>query len=164
MIYDVSDSEVSYNTIITSASGGSNVIWSSELSNLTDLVFTYNTVDYSGGSQVAFLTDFISEGLSKITDTTATTVTTVTVNGNTFSNWGARGLRIGVDVTAVTVSYNQFLGAGESLKNEDATVVIAENNWWGDADPSDDVDGNVDYDPWYMDSGLTFLASDSIEA
>ena len=36
-LYDVSGSEVSYNTITTSASGGSAVIWSSELSNISNL-------------------------------------------------------------------------------------------------------------------------------
>ncbi len=32
-------------------------------------------------------------------------------------------------------------------------------NWWGDANPSDDVSENVDYDPWYLDSLMTTLSS-----
>ncbi|MHC4086334.1 MAG: beta strand repeat-containing protein [Planctomycetota bacterium] len=108
-LYDVSNSSVSYNTLTTSASGGSNVIWSSELSDISNLVFNNNTVDYSGGSQVAFITDF------PVVDTTDTTITTVTITGNEFSNWGSRALRIGDgdgavggSVTGVTVNSNTF--------------------------------------------------------
>ena len=121
-LYDVSSSEVSYNTLTTSASGGSNVIWSSELSDIANLVFKYNTVDYSGGSQVAFLTDFLSF-IGEVIDSTNTTISTVTISRNEFSNWGARALRIGdgagVDgttVTGVVVNSNTFQMTADTIE------------------------------------------------
>ncbi len=108
-LYDVTTSEVSYNTITTSASGGSAFIWSSELSNISNLTFANNSVNYSGGSQVAFITDFPVE------DATDTTISTITITGNTFSNWGSRALRIGDGdgsdvgtVTGVAITSNTF--------------------------------------------------------
>ena len=148
-LYDVSDSEVSYNTLTTSASGGAALIWSSELSDISNLIFNNNVVDYSGGSQVAFLTDFVEVATGNPIPPD-TTVTTVTISGNTFDNWGSRGLRIGEGVSAVTASNNKFLSTGESLKNEDTSEVNAENNYWGSANPDFDtiIVGNVDYEPW----------------
>ncbi len=147
-LYDVTASKVSYNIITTSASGGSNVIWSSELSDLSNLVFNYNTVDYSGGSQVAFLADFQGAGFAP-----ETTVSIVTVTGNTFDNWGGRGLRIGDRVTSVTATGNSFLHTGEALKNEDASSVNAESNYWGTAvlaTIGGKTNGTIDYDPYYV--------------
>ena len=150
-LYDVMTSEVSHNTITTSASGGSAVIWSSELSNLSNLIFNDNAISYSGGSQVAFLTDFILNDGN-------TTVSNVTVSSNTFDNWGSRGLRIGGGVTSVVASENKFLGTGEVLKNEDVTEVTATNNWWGTAistEIASKVVGLVDFDPYYIDDTMT---------
>ncbi|MBI2268123.1 MAG: lamin tail domain-containing protein [Candidatus Blackburnbacteria bacterium] len=110
-LYDVSASEVSYNNLTTAATGGSNVIWSSQLSDISNLVFKNNTVVGSGGSQVAFLTDFLvlGDGLAN------THVSIVTISENTFSSWGSRALRIGdgagvngTTVTGVTISSNTF--------------------------------------------------------
>ena len=156
-LYDVSTSEVSYNTLITSASGGAALIWSSELSDISNLIFKHNVVDYSGGSQVAFLTDFPWP-----LDTTDTTVTTVTIFGNTFTNWGSRGLRIGDGVTSVTASENKFLHTGEALWNEDASLVNAVGNYWGTAVYStinSKTNGNIDFEPYYVDSGVLILSS-----
>ncbi len=107
-LYDVSASEVSYNTLTTTASGGSNVIWSSELSELSNLVFSNNAVDGSGGSQVAILTDF------PVLEAPVTNIATVTISGNIFSNWGSRALRVGEGyseggtVTGITINSNTF--------------------------------------------------------
>ncbi len=130
-LYDVTDSEVSYNTITTSASGGSAVIWSSEWSDISNLTFSYNDVDYSGGSQVAFITDF------PVTDTTDTTISTVTITENTFSNWGSRALRIGDGdgselgtVTGVSITSNTFnvSSAAEVIGGTDAGTAIISYN------------------------------------
>ena len=49
---------------------------------------------------------------------------------------------------------NVFLGnrsAGDStldLQNLTTVTVPAKNNFWGDSDPSDQVDGPVDFTPW----------------
>ena len=158
-LYDVTDSEVSHNTITTSASGGSATIWSSELSDLSNLIFNDNAVSYSGGSQVAFLTDFISSLRGDIPPDT--NVSNVTVSGNTFNDWGLRGLRIGDGVTSVIVSENKFLGTGEALKNEDVSGVNAEGNWWGSAVLStvgSKINGTVDFDPYYVENGMSILS------
>ena len=161
-LYDVSDSEASYNTLtITTPVDASNVIWSSELSNIDSLVFKNNIVDGSSGSEVGILTDFV-EDATATSIPPDTTVTTVTISGNTFQNWGSRGLRIGAGVSGVTASTNKFLKTGEALKNEDTSSVTAANNWWGKAsgpthtsNPSGtggSVSDNVNYDPWCSDS------------
>ena len=156
-LYDVSDSEVSYNDItLNDPVASTNVLWFSELSNIDHLTFSNNVVSGSSGSEVAIVTDFIGVGAD-------TSVSTVTVSGNTFTNWGSRGLRIGDGVTGVTVSDNQFLDSGEALKNEDASEVDAEENWWGAADgpggigpgSGSTISGNVDYEPWWADAAMT---------
>jgi len=49
----------------------------------------------------------------------------------------------------IVVNTNNFNGVGGTkVKNGDAGTLNAENNWWGDNDPSDNVSVNVDYDPW----------------
>lgn len=37
---------------------------------------------------------------------------------------------------------------GDSMESQITATIDAEFNYWGDKDPSDDVVGNVDYDPW----------------
>ena len=113
-LYDVSDSEVSYNTLtITSPVDASNVIWSSELSNIGNLIFKNNTVDGSSGSEAAFLTDFVSSNSGTPILPDDTTVSTVTITGNTFKNWGSRAIRVGTAigtgaVTGITINSNIF--------------------------------------------------------
>jgi hypothetical protein len=45
---------------------------------------------------------------------------------------------------------NSFFGNSDAdVENDSGTEIKAENNWWGDSDPSDQVDGDpVDFDPW----------------
>jgi hypothetical protein len=160
-LYDVSNSEVSGNTFtITAAIGASNVMWFSELSNLTNLTFSNNIVSGSSGSEVAIGTDFRNDG--PFADSPATSITTVTISGNTFSDWGSRALRIGKvglgTVTGVTVSNNKFLVGSqtETIRNTDSSEVNAEANWWGNSSgPGANAVGNIDYRPWYRNSALT---------
>ncbi len=163
-LYDVSDSEVSYNTLTTSASGGAALIWSSELVNIANLVFNYNTVNYSGGSQVAILSDFwvLGDGLDN------TAVDSVIITGNTFSNWDSKALRIGSDVTNVLVNQNKFLRDSQTLTllNEDASQVNAEYNWWGTAVESEIlalISGDVDYDPWCLNDECTNIGGEGLD-
>lgn len=106
-LYDVTNSEVSYNTLtITSPVNVTNVFWTSELSNLSDLVFSNNSVSGSSGSEVAFLTNFVVPG--------DTSIAGITISGNTFSNWGSRALLIAVPgdvtgtITGVAINANIF--------------------------------------------------------
>jgi len=103
-LYDVSDSEVSYNTItLNTPTDSTNVIWSSELSDIANLTFSHNTCSGSSGSEVAFWANSFSGGTK--------TITGVTVHGNTFSNWGTRALRFRADTGSVTgqvVNANTF--------------------------------------------------------
>jgi hypothetical protein len=39
-------------------------------------------------------------------------------------------------------------GAGNDLNSYGAISVNAENNWWGDLTPADNVSGPVDFDPF----------------
>lgn len=106
-LYDVSASEVSSNTItLNSPTNSTNVLWTSELSDLANLKFLNNTVSGSSGSEIAILTDFQNLMPSN-------SITTVTITGNTFGNWGSRALRMGTangsgTVSGITVSSNTF--------------------------------------------------------
>lgn len=163
-LIDVSASEVSYNDITVTdptgdPRGSTNVLWTSELSNLSTLVFDNNTVSGSSGSEVAFLTDFIEYATGNLIPPD-TNVTGVTVSNNTFSDWGSRALRFATanggsgTVTGVAVSTNKFLVASvpETLKNESAAEIDAVQNWWGqDTGPASGAvtgGGSVDYRPW----------------
>ena len=154
-LHDLSSSEVSGNNIeITNPGSSTNVLWTSELSNLVNLVFTNNIVTGSSGSEVAFVPDFIVEDSN-------TAITSITITGNTFSEWGSRALRIGARATEVVVNENRFLleDQTEVLKNEDAADLDAENNWWSTANKDsikalivESVEGSVDFTPWWYDA------------
>ena len=83
---------------------------------------------------------------------------TVLIVGNVISTAGTpyqvyiRNIGTGT-VTGVQVHENSF----SSLKNLTGSPVNATDNWWGDTDPSNNVSGNVDYSPWYIDAGMTIL-------
>jgi parallel beta-helix repeat protein len=106
-LYDVSNSEVSYNTItLNNPTDSTNVLWFSELSNLNNLVFKNNTVSGSSGSEIAIVTDFMDIAPD-------TSISGVTISGNTFSNWGSRPLRLGTangagTVTGIAINSNTF--------------------------------------------------------
>ncbi|KKU49999.1 MAG: hypothetical protein UX71_C0003G0044 [Parcubacteria group bacterium GW2011_GWA1_47_10] len=125
-LYDVSDSEVSYNTItLTNPTDSTPVIWSSELSNLNNLKFEHNTMSGSTGSEVWIGTDFSSQSPD-------TSISTVSVLGNTFGNWGVRALKLEGSVTGVSVNANIF------QMTADTTQVIG-----GTAAPSATGTGNT---------------------
>src|SRR3989344_1682887 len=87
-LFDVSNSEVSYNEItLTNPPDTTPINWSSELSNLSSLTFDNNTVSGSTGSEVWIGTDFIDSGAD-------TSVDTVEISNNTFGNWGSRALKL----------------------------------------------------------------------
>lgn len=63
------------------------------------------------------------------------------------------GIRIAGSATDNTIRGNNIHGTDVGLRGEAAGTVDAENNWWGcpdgpDDPDCDDVEGDVDYDPW----------------
>ncbi|MBN1689817.1 MAG: hypothetical protein JW901_02210 [Dehalococcoidia bacterium] len=147
-LYDVDGATVDTN--IFEVTAGSNVIISSELSDLTNLMLFSNN-DIRGndaGSMVAFITHFIVAG--------PTTMGAVQITGNIFDNWATRGLRIGAGVTVVNIRQNYFMFTGMGLANQNGVQIDAVNNWWGSASgpgpvgPGTGAGVSVDvlYQPW----------------
>mgnify|MGYP001163278626 CR=1 FL=1 len=159
-LYDVDSTTVSGNTF-NNVSNGSNVIFSSELSDLTGTItFSSNVINGNGngaGSMVAFLRDFPTNSGA------VTTMDGVTVTGNTFNSWATRGLRIGAGVTTVVVNRNNFTqtGSGDGITNQNGVTIDGTNNWWGAANgPAGSGSGsgalvstNVNFTPWCTESG-----------
>lgn len=168
-LYDVTASTVSGNTLTTTTSGGSNVIWNSELAAISNLIFTNNILNGSLASQVVIGTDLKDAPLDPGNAFTGS-ITTVTITGNEFNNWDSRGLRLGKvagvgTVSGVTANNNKFLKTGEALKNLDAATVNAENNYWNSPTPNFattvvTTGGAVDYNPWWINSAMTLDNTD----
>jgi hypothetical protein len=53
-----------------------------------------------------------------------------------------------VDELGIQVNENNIEGLLHGGENPGTDPVDAEDNWWGDTDPSDDVFGPVDFTPW----------------
>ncbi len=87
-------------------------------------------------------------------------------SGGTISNNQFTGNTQGIFITAtnhpnstlgaLNIEFNNFEGNTEAIDNNSATVLDAEDNWWGDPSgpgpvgpgSGDPVSANVDYDPW----------------
>jgi len=153
-LYDVTNSEVSMNTLNGSTTN-SNFYWSSQRSNIANLIFNNNTLKNSSGSMVVIMADvfLLGDGLDN------TDVGSVTITGNTFSDWGSKALRIGENVTGVTVNYNKFLVTTVPLTilNEDASQIDARYNWWVTINPvwASLVSGDILTTPFAEDVSLT---------
>lgn len=94
-----------------------------------------------------------------------TTIQNVLVSGGAISGNGRGGIfcygmnsstLTGLMVTGVDLSGNS-VGIWSNYPAE----IVASPNWWGDLDPSDDVSGNVSYDPWYDSSAMDHLMSNA---
>jgi len=68
------------------------------------------------------------------------------ITGNVFDLSGSYATVEAWEDTIVVNMNN--LNAGGNVKNGDTNPLDAENNWWGDNNPADQVTGSVDYDPW----------------
>ncbi len=90
----------------------------------------------------------------------------LTVTNSEFTNWIYAVYGYGNSTTLVTD--NNLSGNTYGLVTFASTTQNAENNWWGaNSGPYDDpenpcgegsaVYGNVDYDPWYTNAGMTTL-------
>lgn len=142
------DSDINYNTITNSANG---IFVLDGTGDTDDLRMAYNTVtDCVNG--VRFYSGYAVGG------TIAPGASDVIIEYNTISG-SAIGIRIpaGADIDAsnIVIRRNNLAGNTLALENLDAETVIAENNWWGDDSPADDVSGNVDYAPFCASSSCS---------
>lgn len=164
-LHDVTNSTVSYNTITGVL--GTSVIWESNLSDIANITFSNNTISGGQGSQVSFISDYFYSDPNSTPypgDIINTSITGITIQGNTFNNWGTRALRIGMDnigrVTGATINQNKFLKAGLAITNADTNASVdATNNYWGEASPDfttkiSTLGGTVNYTPWWMNSAM----------
>lgn len=73
-----------------------------------------------------------------------------TLSRNIVKNNTAEGIGVLMNSgDSITVSSNNIYGnpASKDLVSYGSETVPAENNWWGDTDPSNNVTGQVDHDP-----------------
>jgi len=87
---------------------------------------------------------------------------TITFTENTISGSNYFGLNLGSYSSNPIVTGNSFLefgGNGNVVRNQGSGAVDATRNWWGDTDPSDNVNnegsGSIDYNPWYTNKECT---------
>ncbi len=154
-----SATSISGNTITTSASPsdlsspgayqGINVFSSS--GTQSDVTVTSNTIQGSDASKGFYQGMRIGKSGQSFSG--------VSITGNTVSG-GETGAVVSV-ASGVTFQSNSLSGAASyALKNNDAVSFDAEKNYWGEANPdfTSIISGNVDYDPWYVDAGMTLLS------
>ena len=85
---------------------------------------------------------------------------TAEISNNTLTGW-AQALTVDGVTTNFTIESNRFIGNDIGLKNKAAGTIDATLNYWGDESGpgpegcGDGVEGNVDFDPWYIDEDCT---------
>lgn len=128
--------------------GGYGIQTVGAMSNVTIDHNTISNITGAWGAGIAFDTK----------DTTLTPMASVLVTKNQVMS----GVSNGTNRFAVQVEY-RLNGAGISVNENNIQTLLhgggnpvvggestvdAENNWWGDTSPADDVFGDVDYDPY----------------
>lgn len=108
--------------------------------------FTGNLIDANNGVGVGIGSD----GQSNLT------LTGNIISNHTLEGWGSSA--VGANVVAEN---NQFLNNGVSVAHYGGTAIDASPNYWGSANPDFGVvvSGNVIYDPWWTDAGMSVLGS-----
>lgn len=69
---------------------------------------------------------------------------------------GGQGIYV-LNVKNLLFNFNNLAGNAMGVVEEKSPEVNAENNWWGDFDPSDQVEGKVDYDPYLGGPHIGFI-------
>lgn len=70
------------------------------------------------------------------------------IKQNVFNTTGTQILLIAPNGTSIINENNFNSSVIRKVVNGWPTTVNAENNWWGDTDPSDNIQGDVDYTPF----------------
>lgn len=91
----------------------------------------------------------------------------VNIINNTFQNsYLGIAVRPGSNVNNAVVRNNGFTGNGANILNSGTGTLYATPNWWG-TDVFSTIDagisGNVTFQPYYSDSGMTTLATESAD-
>ena len=139
--------DVTNNTIIDSSTGLYGIRFFD-----TSNVATYDTITVSGNTIQNF-DKGIRVGNSGAGTSITASIISNTITGNDVGIWG----RLGNNITATN---NTISGNITAIQNDGATAINAEENWFGDIDPSDDVagTGTIDYSPWLGNSPITGTA------
>lgn len=142
------DSDINYNTVTNAANG---IFVLDGTGDTDDLRIAYNTLtDCVNG--IRFYSGYAVGG------TIAPGSSDVIIEYNTISG-ATTGIKIpsGTDIDAsnIVIRRNNLADNTLALDNDDAQTVVAENNWWGDDTPADEVSGLVDYAPFCASSSCT---------
>ena len=150
----VDNAEVSFNSII-----GLNVASSRGIINATgtttNAIYKHNVVNnWNTGiflnPSTGMLVDYntVTSNIVGIGNDNPTnnTLSHNVIKGNSLEGIGA--LLNGAESLTVNLNNLYSNGASDDLNSYGATSVLAENNWWGDLTPADNVTGPVDFTPF----------------
>ena len=161
-LYDVDDVLIDNN--ILRLSGSVSLVYSSENSNVGDLIISNN--EFYGNGNIVGATPTIWIESDFQTGDDSSSVDDVLIEGNEFFNWVNAGIKIGEpggassynEVNDVFINYNGFnSGSGPAIDNYvDKEIFDGTNNWWGDCKgpgpiglgSGAGVSVNVTYTPW----------------
>ncbi|UCD05556.1 MAG: right-handed parallel beta-helix repeat-containing protein, partial [candidate division WOR-3 bacterium] len=170
---------VMHNTIIDNmahAGGGVYIDCPFTMTVVRDNMISNNTANFGGGLGCYY----VINPLLRIVDNTITENSADSAGGgiwcyvasrpiidsNTVSGNTGDGIYIGFNSSPLVTGNNIIDNIGFALQNDDSDeLVMAENNWWGDAtgpyhpttNPAglgDTVSDYVDYDPWMTSPGI----------
>jgi hypothetical protein len=101
------------------------------------------------------------------------TMNNITISNNNIFNNAGGGIKSSASVSGLTTSNNKiYLNSIYGVQNTTGSVLDFKNTWWGDASgpyhATTNTDGlgnavsnNVTYDPWWTDSNMLMMGSNS---
>ncbi len=147
-----SETTISYNVMDRGNSSGRAILTTFNGNN-DNVTVMHNVIDNWTTGIFSQTTENMSIINNTITGNTAGSANDYTVGTSILYNIfkdNQEGIGVftnGSDI--LTANFNNIYNNSViGVKNYGGPTVDAENNWWGDTAPSDDVDGNVDFDPF----------------
>lgn len=116
---------------------------------------------YSGVSITDNTIQNVQHGIRIGTSADDSSSLTATIFGNTISNCD-NGVIAKYGAHLTLTDKNSIHTNTKNVVNENSSQINAEENWWGSNQFStinSSMTGDVDFDPWYMESGMTSLSS-----